>query len=158
MQALPAPRVSELAARANMLLPGLYAWTLTVAIPAFGHGSPPSARVPALGAPVALLTGVVLAPLHPRAGRAFGVEGFVGLSLMAWILLGSAVGTQRLEPIVSALGGLGWLLFALGCGSIRLLDRVPEEDARVLGGVSLPAHGALPRGAGWVLFAATAGG
>jgi hypothetical protein len=163
MQASPAPRVSplrvwELAARANMLLPGLYAWILTVAIPAFGHNAPSGARVTALGAPVALLTGVALAPSYPRWGRAFGVVGFVGLSLAAWVLLGSAVGTQRLEPVVSALGCLGWLLFSLGCGSIRPLDRLPEEDPRVLSQVPLPAHGALPRGATWVLFAATLGG
>ena len=38
-------RSQKLVARANMLLPGLYAWVVTVAFPAATHDAPAAARV-----------------------------------------------------------------------------------------------------------------
>jgi hypothetical protein len=146
----------SLASRVNVLLTGLYAWTLTVAAPALLPGSPPVARAAAGVAPLVLVAGVVLFRWQPGLGRAFGIAGFVGLSLVAWVLLGPAVGVRRLEPIKAALGGIGWALFALGWGALRPLGQLPE-DRSAAGGGPLTARAALPRGASAVLGVAVAG-
>jgi hypothetical protein len=130
-----------------MLLPGLYAWALTVAAPARARSAPSTAAVAAWIALCALFLGVILAPHWPRIARLFGINLFVGLCLLTWVLAGSAIGVERVEPVESALGGFGWVLFALGWGAVREPGRVPEEDPRVLPGPALASRGALPRGA-----------
>jgi hypothetical protein len=140
--------------QANMLLPGLYAWALTVAAPAHALSAPSSARVTAWMAPGALLSGVVLAPRWPRVARVLGINVFVGLCLLTWVLAGASISAERVEPLESALGGFGWVLFALGWGTVREPGRVPEEDPRVLSGPALPSRGALPRGSSLLLAVA----
>jgi hypothetical protein len=77
-------------------------------------------------------------------GRAVGVLGFVALSMLTWLLLGPQVGIDRLGPFQAALGGLGWVAFAFGWGSLRELGSVPEEHPNVLSGSPLLARGRLP--------------
>jgi hypothetical protein len=139
---------------ANMLLPGLYAWALTVAAPAHAPSAPSSARVIAWVAPWPLLLGFVLAPRWPRVARLLGINLFVGLCLLTWVLAGAAISAERVEPVESALGGFGWVLFALGWGAAREPGRVPEEDPRVLPGTALASRGALPRGSRLLLAVA----
>jgi hypothetical protein len=96
---------------------------------------------------LALIAGPYLALSRPRLGRAVGVVGFVALCLLTWLLLGPFVDIDRLEPFQAALGGLGWVAFAFGWGTLRNLGSVPEEHPNVLGGAPLHARGELPRGA-----------
>ena len=117
-----------LAERANILLPGLYAWLLTVAEPATGAGVGLLARMLAFLALIALVTGPFLAPDRPVLGRVFGIYGFVGLSVLAWSQLGSAVSAEQLDPLRAALGAFGWVLYAFGWGKTRGRGRVPEDD------------------------------
>ena len=131
---------------ANVLLPGLYAWALTVVAPAHAPSAPSSAHVTAWMAPWALLGGVVLAPRWPRLARLLGINLFVGLCVLTWVLAGAAISAERVEPVESALGGFGWVLFALGWGAAPEPGRVPEDDPRVLPGPALASRGALPRG------------
>jgi hypothetical protein len=145
---------NRLLARANTLLPGLYAWTLTVAVPAHSRGAPAAARLAAWVAPCALVAGVALAPRWPKLGRTFGITVFVGLCLLTWIVVGSAVGSERLDLIEAGLGGVGWALFAMGWGTAREPGRIPEEDPRVVPGPSLASRGELGRGARAVLAVA----
>jgi hypothetical protein len=126
----------KLVARANMLLPGLYAWVTTVAFPAAQRSAPASARVTAMAALIALVAGPVVV--------------FVALSVTTWLLLGSVIGVQHLEPVRASLGALGWALFAFGWGAVRRAGSIPEEDPHVIRGEPLPARGQLPWSALWV--------
>jgi hypothetical protein len=134
-------------ARAHLLVPGGYAWLATVAAPAAARGAPVIARASAMLALIALIAGPYLALARPRLGRAVGVVGFVALCMLTWLLLGSFVDIDRLEPFQAALGGLGWVAFAFGWGTLRNLGSVPEEHPNVLEGAPLTARGELPRGA-----------
>lgn len=136
---------------ANVLLPGLYAWVSTVAYPATQKGAAGGPRALAFAALVALVAGPLLALDRPRLGRAVGVLGFVGLSVITWVLLGPLIHVQRLDPLRASLGAVGWALFAFGWGELRQLGSVPEDDPNVIPGPSLPARAALPRGAYAVL-------
>ncbi len=134
----------RLIARANMLLPGLYAWVSTVAYPAAQRSAPLSARVTAMAALVALVTGPVVVFERPRLGRALGVLLFVALSVVTWLLLGPLLDVQHLEPVRASLGAVGWALFAFGWGAVRRAGSIPEEDPHVIRGDPLPARGQLP--------------
>lgn len=129
----------------NLLIAGTYAWAVTVATPAWSSG-----RIPALvcsaGALFALFGGILGSRRLPRAGRALTMAGFLGLSCVTWLVLGPALNVGELEPVRSALGALGWFVFALGWGSVRQPGAVPEDDPRVIREVEplLPRR-ALPR-------------
>lgn len=131
-------------ARANMLLPGVYAWLITVASPAVHRGAPLAARVTAMAALVALVAGPLVVFEHPRAARGVGVLAFVGLSVTTWLLLGPLVSVEHLEPVRACLGAVGWALFAFGWGAVRHAGSIPEEDPHVIRGDPLSARGQLP--------------
>lgn len=139
----------------NRLLPGLYAWLTTVGSPATARGASLAARAAAFLALACLVAGPVVALERPRLGRALGVLAFVGFSLVTWLLLGPLIGVQRLEPLRAGLGMAGWALFALGWGSMRRADAVPEDHPHAVAGESLSARGALPRGAVAVVLLGT---
>jgi hypothetical protein len=140
------------AERANILLPGLYAWLITLAQPATSPGVGWFARALTFLALLALVIGPLLALDHPSYGRAFGIYGFVGLAALAWWQLGPAVGPDRIDAMRAALGAFGWLLYAFGWGKMRGRGHVPEEDPNYLPGSSLPARGRFPLAA-WVVAA-----
>lgn len=142
----PARGATQLLGVSNMLIPGLLAWTATVGLPARERDAGAAARIAAALALITLVVGPFLAGKHPRLGRAVGVHGTVGLSLLAWLLLGAVINVQRLEPVRAAIGAVAWLLFALGWGAVRSSTNVPEDDPRALPGPPLPARAQLPRG------------
>ncbi|MGB7217021.1 MAG: hypothetical protein WBE98_18545 [Gammaproteobacteria bacterium] len=154
---LPRTDVRSLLSRANLLLPGLYAWVATVAHPAVMRGVPVSARVTALLALVALAGGPVLARGRPALARAAGIYAFSGFSLLTWVLAGDALSPERLDPVRAALGALGWMLHAFGWGATRPLMTVPEDDPNVIAGPPLAARGRLPRGTSAVFGIGVAG-
>src|SRR6185436_2282595 len=97
MRAVPEDRAaSELVRRANVLLPGVYAWAATVLNPALPRGAPVLARIVAAAALISLVTGVAVGRRRPALGRALGLQTFVALCLLAWVLLGPAVSVDRL--------------------------------------------------------------
>lgn len=131
--------------RLNLLVSGAYAWAVTVAIPAIGTGVLPV--VCALCAFIALVGGVLLSYRFSDFGRLLTMVGFVGLCCVTWLLMGDALNVASLEPVRSALGGLGWMVFALGWGSVRQPGSVPEEHPRfVRDAEPLLPRRALPRG------------
>jgi hypothetical protein len=140
-----------LTVRANMLLPGLYAWVTTVAYPTTYRGASGAARATAFLALLALLSGPLLVLDRPRLARLFGIYVFFGASVLTWLMLGPLISVERLEPVRSALGGAGWALFALGWGSVRRAGTVPEDDPHVLSGPPLTARSRLPLSASIVL-------
>lgn len=130
-----------LAARTNVLLPGLYAWLSTVARPVTSSQATTSSRAAAVCALILLLLGPLLSTRAPRVSRALGVHGFVGCSVLTWALLrqaGVPFGGQALE---AAFGAVGWTLYAFGWGELSARRRVPEADPHVLAGAPLvPKH------------------
>jgi hypothetical protein len=143
-------QVRHLVVRANVALPGLYAWASTVAAPGLGRQAPLSARVAAYGALAGLLLAVVVLVEYPRVARGFGVFGFVGLSVASWLLLGPLLDVGRLSVVRATCGGVGWALFAIGWGLARPLGPTASEDDAAAGS-RLVARDHLPRGAAAVV-------
>jgi hypothetical protein len=147
----------ELVRRANVALPGLYAWTTTVLYPASFRGVGIAARVAAGVALVALVSGVVVAQKRAALGRALALHVFVFACLFTWVTVGGLLAVDRLEPIKAALGAVGWVVFAFGWGASREPARVPEDDPRVLPGDPLSPRGQLPAYAILVLATSVVG-
>jgi hypothetical protein len=130
--------------RLNLLISGVYAWAVTVMIPAFGTGVVPV--LCAAAALVALVGGVLLSRRFPDVGRTVTMVGFLGFSCVTWLTMGDAINIAALEPVRSALGALGWLVFGLSWGSVRQPGTIPEDHPRFLRSAEplLPRR-ALPR-------------
>ena len=130
--------------RANTVLPGLYAWVTTVALPSVQHSAPALSRVTAFVALVALVAAPLFVNERPRLGRALGVHAFLGFSLLTWVLLGAALLQNRGDPLLSALGAIAFLLYALGWGSLRRRGLVPEDGPNVIAGTPLQPRSRPP--------------
>ncbi|MDX2050832.1 MAG: hypothetical protein SFV15_00480 [Polyangiaceae bacterium] len=127
------------ALRANLLLPGLYAWVSTVGYPAFA-GSGWLARSLSFVSVLSLLGGAWFLRSQPLLGRVLGVYCFLGGAVATWVAIGPGLALLTGAPVRAAVGGLGWLLFALGWGYLRQRGNVPERDPRAIAGEPL-----LPR-------------
>jgi hypothetical protein len=125
-----------------VLVPGLYAWLLTVVHPTAQAGVSLSARLFAVIAVGALVIGVFLEIEYPKVGRWLGIYAFVGSCLFAWTLSGPAVAVGTLDPVRSALGVLGWVIYAFGWGRSRG-SRVPEDSPNVVAGAPLAPRARL---------------
>src|SRR5689334_22763886 len=153
----PAPaEVMPLAERTRVLLPGLYAWLLTVELPALGRGVRVSARMTAIAALVALVLSVVVAARRIELARALGIYVFLGCSVLTWALIGSDLSTVHLDRIRAALGMLGWVLYAFGWGRMR--PPLPETAAAnvVVGTPLIPRTRVHRRSVSVVVFAVVA--
>lgn len=145
------------AARANVLLPGLYAWAMTVAVPVTALRAPGAARVTAVLALAQLVLGPLIFPARPWIGRILGIHVFVALCVGTWGLLVRSGLPLAAEPMHATFGALGWMLYAFGWGELRDLGAVPEDDPRVLSGAPLSARQSLSRSVGVVLSFGVAG-
>jgi hypothetical protein len=115
----------------------LYAWLTTVGLPCVQHGAPPGARLSAFLALLALLATPLFADKRPLVGRVLGIFSFLGFSLLTWVLLGAALAQSPGDPLLSALGAVAFTLYALGWGSLRRRDAVPEDAPNVIPGPPL---------------------
>lgn len=140
------------ALRANVLLPGLYAWATTLAVPVTLPRAPGTARVAAILSLAALVLGPLLFPARPLLGRIVGIHAFLALSVGTWSFLARAGLPLGGEPLHATFGALGWMLYAFGWGELRGPGTIPEEDPRAVPGPPLPPRGELPRSVG-VVFA-----
>jgi hypothetical protein len=113
-------------------------------------------RAAALGALIALVLGPLVAGRSPRVGRILGIHGFLGLSLVAWILLARAGVSLAPEPLRGALGALGFMLYAFGWGELRA-SGAPEDDPHAIPGEVLAPRVALSRAPMLVLGLAASG-
>ncbi len=144
-------RELPISARTNMLLPGVFAWLVTIGIPAAERGVAIWPRIISILVLGPLIAGPVVAVKQPRLGSAIGIYGTMILALLSWILLGGAVSVQHLDPVRSAIGSVGWVLFAFGWGSVRDTRAIPEDDPRAILGPELAPRAQLPQGATLVL-------
>lgn len=157
LDGLTEPTIRAFAARANKLLPGLYAWAATVALPSTSPEVGSYGRLTAFLALIALVLGPWVAPARPALGRVLGIHVFIGLSLATWAIALRAGASLASEPLRAALGGLGWMAYAFGWGELGRPLRVPEDDPAVLGGPPLPPRAELPRRASIVFGIGVAG-
>jgi hypothetical protein len=134
------------AERARVLVPGLYAWLLTVAHPAAQRDAPFAARITAFAALVALAVAPIFVRDRIALARAFGIYAFVGLSVLSWALLESQIAVERMDRLRAVVGALGWLVYAFGWGRVRTRG-VPEDDPHVVLGAKLVPRARLPRAA-----------
>jgi hypothetical protein len=135
---------APLAERARVLVPGLYAWLLTVAHPAAQPGAPFAARAGAFAALVTLAAAPFFVRDRIAIARVLGIYGFVGLSVLTWSLLESELAVERIDRLRACVGALGWLVYAFGWGSVRAAG-VPEDDPHVVSGARLVPRSRLPR-------------
>lgn len=136
--------------RAATVLPGLYAWVTTVASPAAQSRAPGTARITAFIALLALLAAPLFVNERPRVGRALGVFGFVGATVLTWLLLGPSLVQSSADPLLPALGAVAFTLYALGWGSLRRRDIVPEDGPNVIPGPPLQPRARPHRAAPFV--------
>lgn len=153
----PAPLARAFATDANVLLPGLYAWATTVALPAASAQATLPVRLAALSALLCLAPGALLWSRFPKLGHALGIHAFVGCCIVAWALLrrdGVPLGVQGLE---AAFGAVGWVLYAFGWGELSARRRVPERDPHVIAGAPLAPRNPWSRSAEAILALGIAG-
>jgi hypothetical protein len=153
----PARSGLDLVVRTNMLLPGMYAWVSTVALPAFRRDMSWGPRITAVMALICLVAGPLIALSRERAGRWIGIFGFLALSLATWLWAAPAIAVDQLDAVRAALGGVGFLLFAFGWGIVRPLGRRPEDNPAAITGPPLAARGHLPAFAAVVFAVGVAG-
>jgi hypothetical protein len=151
----PAPRA--LAAHANVLLPGLYAWASTVLLPSLSPPASAVARFFAVATLVALGSGALLLRRFPRVGWAVGVHGFVGLAIVTWALLRQAGVVLGAQVLPAVFGAVGWALYAFGWGELSARRRVPEDDPFVLPGAPLSPRSRWSRSAELIVFLGAGG-
>lgn len=132
-----------LAERTRVLVPGLYAWLLTVGLPVMARGVRAPPRLAAAGALATLLLGLLVAGRRLDVARVLGIYLFVLCSALTWSLLGSDLSPVRLDRVRTALGTLGWVLYAFGWGRVRVLPA--EHGAHVAPGAPLVARSRLHR-------------
>ncbi|MCB9585828.1 MAG: hypothetical protein H6718_10530 [Polyangiaceae bacterium] len=141
----------------RVLVPGIYAWIVTVALPSAQRDASALPKISAFFALVCLIGGPIVALYRERVGRAMGVYGFVGFAVITWLVLGDLLSGAKLDPVRAALGSVGWALFAFGWGSVREVGAIPEQDPHALTGAPLTARSTLPKGAGIVMGLGLAG-
>jgi hypothetical protein len=101
----------------DMLAPGLYAWGLTVAWPVAQRFAPLGSRIFALVALVSLVSGASLMFSSPSLARVFGIWVFLASCIGAWGWFAPTLAPLQLDPLLGALGSLGWALFAVSWAS-----------------------------------------
>jgi hypothetical protein len=122
------PEALPLTERTRVLLPGLYAWLLTVGLPVAARGVRSGPRLAAAAALLALLLALSLVGQRLGVARVLGIYVFVACSALTWALLGSELSPAHLDRVRTALGTLGWVLYAFGWGRVR---SVPETSAQL---------------------------
>ncbi len=131
-------------ARSLVLVPGLFAWLITVAEPARQAGGGLVPRV-AAGVALAMLV-LVFFSLGGRAAssRVFALYAFVVSCAVSWTLLRPELAPDRLDHARAAAGALAWLLFAFGWGRA---GRSPSFDTapRLARGAPLAPRAHTPR-------------
>lgn len=142
--------------RTRVLLPGLYAWLLTVGLPVLARGTRSGPRVAAAAALCALLLALSVVGQRLVLARLLGIYVFVFCSALTWALLGSDLSPAHLDRVRTALGTLGWVLYAFGWGRVRTLPE-PGSAPQVAPGAPLVPRSRLhPRAMPIVAFAVIA--
>lgn len=120
-------RLSEVG---QVLVPGAYAWAVTVLPCAWSRGASSLSSFAALMALGGLVAGSLLMRDRPKLGSLLGIWLFVFLCLGTWLLNRQALHIDRIDPVRAGSGTLGWLLYALGWGVPWRPGVHPEDNPR----------------------------
>jgi hypothetical protein len=151
MDERPRPRSSLLArtvslgSAAQAVVPGIYAWAVTVAPAALQRSATWFAKATALLGLVVLLAGVALEARIGARARYVSVWGLVVTSVLVWITTPSSLGPLRLDEPRGVAGMLGWALFAFASAA-PALRRDTDRGSRVIEDDPLPPRTRLRRG------------
>lgn len=144
----------ELGPAMQAAVPGIYAWAVTVAPAAFGHGAHWYSSVAAVVALLALAAGFLLerpraAPPAPSGEGASSEApapaprsavhpavpwGFALACAASWAGSPDALSTTRLGSIRGIAGAIGWALFALACAAPPVVTTDVVRSARTESG------------------------
>lgn len=119
-------RVAELG---QVLVPGIYAWAVTV-VPAATERPHTGSMAAAFLAFALLVAGAFLAKERPTLGYALGIWGFLIACLITWLISMPSLQVERLDPWRAGAGSIGWILYTLGWGTPWRIGRHPEDDPR----------------------------
>jgi hypothetical protein len=124
-------RVGGLGPTAQAIVPGLYAWTVTVAPPAFARGALGVCKGAAILGVALLLLAPALESKRPASGRIVSIWGLVGTSLLVWVLAPAAWMTPpHPDPVRNIAGMFGWALFAVASIAPALTRGARDGDAK----------------------------
>jgi hypothetical protein len=157
-------RIASIGASAQAAIPGLYAWSITVAPAAWSRGAPWVAKAASVvgllalvSAPVVEATTKTPASNDKRSGvrswtgpmwaRIWSVWGLVLSSAIVWALAPAALSSARLDGVRGSLGMIGWALFAFASAG-PVLQHDPAASGRSVRSTSLKPRSELPRGDG----------
>jgi hypothetical protein len=154
-------RMASIGASAQAAIPGIYAWSITVAPAAWSRGAPILAKAAAIVGVLALVTAPMVEgldekkgkddtppkepPRGPRWARAWSIWGFVLSSAVVWALAPAALSSARLDGVRGALGMVGWALFAFSSAG-PALQMDPTLTPRIIASTSLKPRSEIPRG------------
>jgi hypothetical protein len=136
----------------DLIVPGLYAWGVTVAWPVSHRFASLASRIFALVAVVALVAGAILRAFSPALARIIGVWIFLASCVATWAVVGSPIAPSQLDPVQGLLGAVGWGLFAIGWAGQKKVPPRPVELAPVASQPAVPRK-KLPRKSALVLAA-----
>ncbi len=117
------------------MLLGLYAWATSVAVPAFSDDAPAQASWFATGALVGLILAWVAAAKW-RLAADLMLAGFILCCSVSWFMLGHARLVANLAQVRTAMGAIGWGLFAIAwvhAREVRQHKFVSYEQAKLSG-------------------------
>lgn len=146
-------RVAAIGAAAQASVPGLYAWTVTVAPAAWSRGASWIAKAAAIAGVLSLVVGVVLEQRRidetDDARRALArhavVWGLTLTSAVVWLMTPAALAPLRFDAPRGIAGLLGWGLFAFVSAAPALRQHALAE-ARLLDAPALAPRNAVRRG------------
>jgi hypothetical protein len=104
-----------------------------------------------------LVLGARLAATAHRWAAPVGIVGFFVGCVAAWQLAGRQLSGAAVDPFGATLGGIGWVLFVLGWGSVRPSLSTSDQPGNGEGlSGELRPRGALARGSSAILALAVA--
>ena len=96
----------RLAEVGQILVPGIYAWAVTVVPAATERAHSVWSVVTAFVAFVALVVGAFVVKQRPRVGYALGIWGFLIACLVTWLISMPALQVERLDPWRAGAGSM----------------------------------------------------
>lgn len=146
----PLARFAAIGAAAQASVPGLYAWTVTVAPVAWSRGAHWVAKTAAIAGVLSLVLGVVLEQRgaddeHRARARHAAVWGLALTSAIVWLMTPAALAPLRFDAPRGIAGLLGWGLFAFVSAAPALRQSALPET-RLIDAPALAPRNVVRRG------------
>jgi hypothetical protein len=122
--------VFDLGATAQAIVPGAYAWAVTVEPAAFARGAPVVSKIAATCGVGFLALAPALERKTPAMARIVSVWGLVATSLFVWVVAPASFLSPRSADVVRGVAGMiGWTLFALASCAPALPRKLRGDPA-----------------------------